>query len=432
MTSPRRLPLAAEAEGAPERRWSGRPQARSGSHAVTHPPAARLPMPAMVPRLQQQRLAQGVAVGAAAEAAAAVGRRRSGSRCPQADSAKERWRRSWEKCRRSAICGRRKSPGTRCIMPARSPPQDGGQRIILITDRRLGAWNDRWKLATPEPLRRDRQAANYDFSVIELRLNAKDEGEGKASLAGKLAVDGAAKTMVLDNYDSLPVILKICEAQMKFGRLLDCTLMLLLPVAAAFGASDVADAGHAGRASRRSFADPAESRCQRAANGRHHRAPLGRPRRRSGHRGPADPRRSERHRRESTKARLPCCSPPLTATPRCSKSSCTAGANVNAPLTRFGDTALMMASRTGKTDAMKVLLDHGAKVNAKESWGDTTALMWAASEQHPDAVKLLVEHGADVNARSKFVPSASGRGFEGTTPIVANPARRRKSSPAAC
>ena len=96
-----------------------------------------------------------------------------------------------------------------------------------------------------------------------------------------------------------------------------------------------------------------------------------------------------------------------------------AGANVNAPLTKFGDTALMLASRTGKTDAVKVLLDHSAQVNTKESWGDTTALMWAVSERHPAAVKLLVDHGAEVNARSKFVPSASGRGFEGTTPVNA-------------
>ena len=76
---------------------------------------------------------------------------------------------------------------------------------------------------------------------------------------------------------------------------------------------------------------------------------------------------------------------------------------------------------TGKTDAVKVLLDHGAQVNAKETWGDTTALMWAVSEHHPAVVKLLIDHGADVNAKSKFVPSASGRGFEGTTPVAAKP-----------
>jgi ankyrin repeat protein len=98
-----------------------------------------------------------------------------------------------------------------------------------------------------------------------------------------------------------------------------------------------------------------------------------------------------------------------------------AGADPNAPLTKTGDTALMMAARTGKTDALKMLLDLGAQVNTKETWGDTTALMWAVSERHPAAVKMLVDHGADVNARSKFVPSTTGRGFEGTTPVDPEP-----------
>src|SRR5262245_37646990 len=98
-----------------------------------------------------------------------------------------------------------------------------------------------------------------------------------------------------------------------------------------------------------------------------------------------------------------------------------AGADPNRALTKFGDTAIMMAARTGKTDAIKVLLDHGAKVNAVETWGGTTSLMWAVSEKHPVAVKMLVERGANVNARSKFVPSTTGRGFEGTTPVDSKP-----------
>jgi uncharacterized protein len=96
-----------------------------------------------------------------------------------------------------------------------------------------------------------------------------------------------------------------------------------------------------------------------------------------------------------------------------------AGADPNAPLSDTKNTALMMAARTGKVDAVKVLLDHGAQPNAKESWGGTTALMWAVSERHPEVTKLLVDRGADVNAKSNFVPSASGRGFEGTAPVVA-------------
>jgi ankyrin repeat protein len=100
-----------------------------------------------------------------------------------------------------------------------------------------------------------------------------------------------------------------------------------------------------------------------------------------------------------------------------------AGADPNVSLTKSGDTALMIASRAGKVDALRVLLERGAKVNTQETWGGTTALMWAVSEKHPEAAKLLIERGADVNSRSYYVPSASGRGFEGTTPVAQKPGK---------
>jgi hypothetical protein len=84
----------------------------------------------------------------------------------------------------------------------RLPAQGGGERIVLITDRRLGAFNNLWKpTGTGTP-------ANYDFSVIELHLNAKGPGEGRVSLMGKITADAAAKTFALENYGDLPVTLK--------------------------------------------------------------------------------------------------------------------------------------------------------------------------------------------------------------------------------
>ena len=84
----------------------------------------------------------------------------------------------------------------------RFPQADGGERLILITERRLGAWNELWKPAgTDAP-------TNYEFSVVELRLDSKGEGEGKISLTGKVALDTAAKTIGLENYGGSPVILK--------------------------------------------------------------------------------------------------------------------------------------------------------------------------------------------------------------------------------
>jgi ankyrin repeat protein len=68
-----------------------------------------------------------------------------------------------------------------------------------------------------------------------------------------------------------------------------------------------------------------------------------------------------------------------------------------------GETALMTATRTGKLDAIRLLIDRGAAVNAKEEVRGQTALMWAVLENHPDAVKLLLEKGADINAQTAVV-----------------------------
>ena len=85
---------------------------------------------------------------------------------------------------------------------ARLTQPDGVERIILITSRRLGATNDLWKPVGPGA------PSTYDFSVIELRVNAKGEGEGKASLMGKVVPDSAAKVVGLEDYNALPVVLK--------------------------------------------------------------------------------------------------------------------------------------------------------------------------------------------------------------------------------
>jgi hypothetical protein len=79
---------------------------------------------------------------------------------------------------------------------------DGVERIILITSRRLGSANDLWKPIGPGA------PSTYDFSVIELRLNAKGEGEGKASLAGKVTLDSSANVVALEDYAASPVVLK--------------------------------------------------------------------------------------------------------------------------------------------------------------------------------------------------------------------------------
>ena len=83
----------------------------------------------------------------------------------------------------------------------RLPQPGGGERILLLTDRRLSPWSPFWKPAVPS-----QSSTDYDFSMIELRVNAQGLGEGKASLDSPIAVDAGAKSIALDKYDSLPVV----------------------------------------------------------------------------------------------------------------------------------------------------------------------------------------------------------------------------------
>ena len=78
---------------------------------------------------------------------------------------------------------------------------DGSERIVLATDRRLGAYSPGWTLnagGTP---------TDYDFTLLELRLEPKG-GEGKASLTTKMVADNDTKLLSLENYAGAPTILQ--------------------------------------------------------------------------------------------------------------------------------------------------------------------------------------------------------------------------------
>src|SRR5262249_46822060 len=80
----------------------------------------------------------------------------------------------------------------------RIPQPDGGERVVLVTDRRIGFWE-----ATNRP-----RSIDYPFTVIELRLNGDGEGEGKMSLATKIIADKENNIVTLENFDIQPVLLK--------------------------------------------------------------------------------------------------------------------------------------------------------------------------------------------------------------------------------
>jgi hypothetical protein len=85
----------------------------------------------------------------------------------------------------------------------RALSRNGGQRIILATNRALGAQSPLSKPVGSAP------ATEYEFTVIELRLNSKGLGEGKTSLTSNVIVDNEAKSIALENYAAAPVMLKV-------------------------------------------------------------------------------------------------------------------------------------------------------------------------------------------------------------------------------
>ena len=73
------------------------------------------------------------------------------------------------------------------------PWGDGGRRIFIATDRYISFW----EVADMSRTR------DYPFTLIEMHLDNKGEGDGKLSLATKIISDG--NEMVLENYASAPI-----------------------------------------------------------------------------------------------------------------------------------------------------------------------------------------------------------------------------------
>jgi hypothetical protein len=78
----------------------------------------------------------------------------------------------------------------------------GGERIVLATNRRLGGYTAGWRPLAASPL------TDYEFTVIEIRLDSKGVGEGKASLVTPVVVDAEARIVALENYGAAPPILQ--------------------------------------------------------------------------------------------------------------------------------------------------------------------------------------------------------------------------------
>jgi hypothetical protein len=84
----------------------------------------------------------------------------------------------------------------------RASASEGAERIVLVTDRRLGAHAPDW--VPPS-----NTGPEAEFTLIEMRINGKGVGEGKTSLTSSVDVDVAAGTLALAGYPAAPVMLKV-------------------------------------------------------------------------------------------------------------------------------------------------------------------------------------------------------------------------------
>ena len=69
-----------------------------------------------------------------------------------------------------------------------------------------------------------------------------------------------------------------------------------------------------------------------------------------------------------------------------------------------GQTALMLAIKTGEMAVVSMLIEAGADVNVSERFRNQTPLMWAAAafENAGEIVRLLLAEGADVRPRALY------------------------------
>jgi hypothetical protein len=89
---------------------------------------------------------------------------------------------------------------------------DGGERIVLATDRQFGAHTAGWQPVAVTPPGADASSpaavTDYEFTLIEIRLDSKGTGEAKTSRTTRAIVDNEARTVALENYAATPAIFR--------------------------------------------------------------------------------------------------------------------------------------------------------------------------------------------------------------------------------
>jgi hypothetical protein len=79
---------------------------------------------------------------------------------------------------------------------------DGGQRIVIATNRRLGFGE----------VSQQKRSADYDFTLVEIHFpKGGGKGEGKMVPAAKVTWDKETNQIDIENYQAMPVQLKNVE-----------------------------------------------------------------------------------------------------------------------------------------------------------------------------------------------------------------------------
>ena len=76
-----------------------------------------------------------------------------------------------------------------------NPMDEGGRQIVVATDRPIGFWE----------ARNQGRTMDYPFTILEMRLNKEDKGEGKMLAGTQIYIDPKTKSIVLENYGQQPV-----------------------------------------------------------------------------------------------------------------------------------------------------------------------------------------------------------------------------------
>jgi hypothetical protein len=81
----------------------------------------------------------------------------------------------------------------------RTSQPDGSERVVIITEPRLGAYSPAWTVNAGT-------ATDYGFTLLEFRITAKT-AEGKSSLTAKVVADPNTKQLALEDFAAAPAIL---------------------------------------------------------------------------------------------------------------------------------------------------------------------------------------------------------------------------------